>query len=63
MKNNFGINYIELDEETAINALMPEIQTPPFGFEKKLIIVKNVGIFKKETKKKVQGLKELRDNL
>ncbi len=58
-----GINYVELDDENIINSLMPEIQTPPFGFEKKLIIIKNSGLFKKETKKKVAGLKELRDNL
>ena len=42
---------------------MPEIQTPPFGYEKKLIVVKNSGLFKKETKKKINGLKELRDTL
>ena len=28
-----------------------------------MIVVKNSGLFKKETKKKVSGLKELRDNL
>ena len=58
-----GINYIELDEETLINNLMPEIQTPPFGYPKKMIVVKNSGLFKKETKKKTSGLKELRDTL
>lgn len=42
---------------------MPEIQTPPFGYPKKMIVVKNSGLFKKETKKKVAGLKELRDTL
>lgn len=58
-----GINYIELDEENVIKSLMPEIQTPPFGYEKKMIVVKNSGLFKKETKKKINGLKELRENL
>lgn len=58
-----GINYIELDDENYINALMPEIQTPPFGYDKKMIIVKNSGLFKKETKKKTAGLKELRETL
>lgn len=58
-----GINYIELDDENFVKSLMPEIQTPPFGYEKKLIIVKNSGLFKKETKKKVVGLKELRETL
>ena len=62
-KNLYGINYIELDEESVINSLMPEIQTPPFGYEKKLIIVKHSGLFKKETKAKVSGLKELRETL
>ncbi len=42
---------------------MPEIQTPPFGYEKKMIVIKNSGILRKETKKKVTGLKELRDSL
>lgn len=42
---------------------MPEIQTPPFGYDKKMIIVKNSGLFRKEIKKKVAGLKELRENL
>lgn len=58
-----GINYIELDDENIIDSLMQEIQTPSFGYDKKLIIVKNSGLFKKETKKKIAGLKELRDNL
>ena len=42
---------------------MQEIQTPSFGYPKKMIIVKNSGLFKKETKKKGSGLKELRDKL
>ena len=58
-----GINYIELDDENAINSLMPEIQTPSFGYNKKMIVIKNAGLFKKEIKKKTTGLKELRDNL
>ncbi|MDE5830521.1 MAG: hypothetical protein K2H53_02320 [Clostridia bacterium] len=63
MKKLFGINYIELDEENTVNSLMQEIQTPPFGYPKKMIIVKNSCLFQKETKKKVSGLKELRDTL
>ncbi len=42
---------------------MQEIEMPCFGYEKKMIIVKNSGLFKKETKKKVAGLKETRDTL
>lgn len=56
IKKNFGelikgINYIIIDE-TNINELISELETPAFGYEKKLIIVKNVNLFKKETKKK-----------
>lgn len=42
---------------------MQELQMPCFGYEKKMIIVKNSGLFKKETKKKVSNTKEIRDNL
>ena len=41
-----GINYIQIDEQN-IESLIPELQTPAFGFHKKLIIVKNSGLFKK----------------
>lgn len=41
-----GINYIQIDD-TNINSLISEIQMPSFGYEKKLIIVKNSGMFKK----------------
>jgi DNA polymerase-3 subunit delta len=46
-----GINYIEIDE-TNLNEIISDIETPPFGFEKKLIVAKNTGLFKKEAKKK-----------
>lgn len=62
IKKNFGqlikgINYILIDE-TNINELIANIETPCFGFEKKLIIVKNTELFKKElkTKKKVEDI-------
>ena len=35
-----GINYIQIDD-TNIEELIPDIQTPAFGYEKKLIIVKS----------------------
>lgn len=41
-----GINYIQIDE-TNTNNIISEIQMPSFGYEKKLIIVKNSGLFKK----------------
>ena len=46
-----GINYILIDE-TNINGIISDIETPAFGFEKKLIIAKGTGIFKKDLKKK-----------
>ena len=56
IKTNFGeiingINYIKIDD-TNIENLISDIGTPAFGYEKKLIIAKNTGIFKKEAKKK-----------
>ena len=46
-----GINYIVIDD-TNVQNLIPEIEVPAFGYERKLIIVKNSGLFKKEQKKK-----------
>lgn len=56
IKANFGetvqgINFIQLDDNS-IEQLIPNIETPAFGFEKKLIIVRNTGLFKREIKKK-----------
>ena len=42
---------------------MQELQMPCFGYEKKMIIVKSSGLFKKETKKRGSNTKEIRDNL
>ena len=45
-----GINYIKIDEnvgEGVASSLISNIETPSFGYEKKLIIVKNSGLFKK----------------
>lgn len=54
IKKNFGdlqkgINYIEIGENSVLD-IIPNLETPPFGFDKKLIIVKNSGLFKKDTK-------------
>ena len=46
-----GINYIRLDESN-IGEIISDIETPAFGYEKKLIIAKDSGLFKKDTKKK-----------
>lgn len=44
-----GINYIQINE-TNINNLISDIETPAFGYDRKLIIIKNAGILKKTTK-------------
>ena len=56
IKKNFGelvtgINYIQIDEKN-VDSILSDIETPAFGFEKKLIIAKNTGLFKKETRGK-----------
>lgn len=50
-----GINYI-LKDETNINEIISDIETPAFGYEKKLIIAKNVGLFKKDAKRKTKNV-------
>ena len=67
IKNNFGemvkgINYILIDE-TNLGELISDIETPSFGYAKKLIIVRNSGLLKKEGKKKNAELEKIRDNL
>ena len=46
-----GINYILIDENS-VDELIYDIESPAFGFDKKLIIVKNSGLFKKDGRKK-----------
>jgi len=46
-----GINYIQIDDKN-IDKLIDDIQTPAFGYSRKLIIVKEAGIFKKEARGK-----------
>ena len=53
-----GINYIKIDEEN-INSLISDIETPAFGYEKKLIIARNTGLFKKDGRKKNQANSEI----
>lgn len=57
-----GINYIEIDE-TNLEQLISDLQTPAFGYDKKLVIVKNTGLFKREVKKKGAGFADLRDKI
>ena len=44
-----GINYIQIDESN-VQELISDIETPAFGYENKLIIARNTGLFKKEKK-------------
>ena len=45
-----GINYVIIDD-TNLSKLISNIEIPAFGYEKKLIIVKNSGLFKKDGRK------------
>lgn len=44
-----GINFIQIDDTNA-EELIADLETSAFGFDKKLIIAKNTGLFKKEKK-------------
>lgn len=57
-----GINYITIDE-TNINELIADIETPAFGYEKKLIIARNTGLFKKEGKRKNAEMTKLKEKI
>lgn len=57
-----GINYILIDEQN-ISEIISDIETPSFGYNKKLIIAKNTGLLKKESKKKSSDNSKLRDKL
>ena len=63
LKNNFGerkagINEVRIDD-TNVNGIISDIETPAFGYEKKLIIARNTGLFKKEGKRKAGTNSEL----
>lgn len=63
IKTNFGslqegINYIKIDD-TNVDKMIFELETPAFGFEKKLVVARNTGLFKKEGKKKTSVNSEL----
>lgn len=57
-----GINYIQIDE-TNVEELISDLETPSFGYDKKLIIIKNSGLFKKEGKRKNVKLTELKEKV
>ncbi len=56
IKKNFGeiiqgINYVAI-EQNSLENIIQELQTPAFGYPKKLIVVKNCDLLKKELKTK-----------
>ena len=57
-----GINYINIDE-TNVKELLSDIETPAFGYDKKLIVVKNAQILKKEGKRKNEVIANLRNKI
>jgi DNA polymerase-3 subunit delta len=57
-----GINYIKIDENN-VTSLIDDIKTPSFCFDKKLIIVRNTGILKKQGKKKNSDLVNLSEKI
>lgn len=57
-----GINFILIDE-TNVSELIADIETPAFGYEKKLIIARNTGLFKKEGKRKNSELSKLKEKV
>lgn len=52
-----GINYIQIDQNN-VSELISDIETPSFGYEKKLIIAKNTGLFSKENKRNAETRKK-----
>ena len=55
-----GINYITIDDNN-YNQIISDIETPAFGYEKKLIIARNTGILKKDGKRKNVEMQKLRE--
>jgi len=58
----YGINYIQIDE-TNVEELIADLETPAFGYEKKLVLIKNSGLLKKEGKRENTKLKELKEKV
>ncbi len=57
-----GINFITIDE-TNCDELIADIETPSFGYEKKLIIARNTGLLKKDGKRKNVELSKLKEKI
>ena len=56
-----GINFIQIDD-TNVAELISDLETPAFGFDKKLIIAKNTGLFKKEKKSNKSDTKKKKND-
>lgn len=50
-------------DETNLDELISDIETPAFGYEKKMIVVKNAGLFQKEGKRVNAGIKEQKEKI
>lgn len=50
-------------DETNLDELISNIETPAFGYEKKMIVVKNAGLFQKEGKRVNAGIKEQKEKI
>lgn len=57
-----GINYIQIDESN-VQEIISDIETPAFGYNKKLIIAKNTCLFKKEGKRKNVEQEKLKEKI
>lgn len=57
-----GINYIIIDENS-VEEIIANIETPAFGYEKKLVLIKDTGLLKKDGKRKNSKLINLKDKL
>lgn len=56
-----GINFIQIDASN-VQELIADIETPAFGYEKKLILARNTNLFIKE-KKNAKGLEQATNKL
>lgn len=57
-----GINFISIDE-TNMSELISNIETPAFGYEKKIIVARNTGLLKKEGKRKNSEISKLKEKI
>ena len=67
IKNKFGqliegINYIKIDSNN-VQYIIDDMETPAFGYEKKLIIARDTKLFKKDGRKKIQANQEIVDSI